>query len=106
MATPGPVRQLTSHAAAGASTSNVLRFAPIAFASAGTYKVCFCSSKELGTLSKACATEADFKVELGKVHVTGVSMLLEKHPKFRRKRCYTQYHGGLSCAVDSSSWSR
>jgi len=84
----------------GMSTSDVLRFAPIQFSMAGTYKVCFCSSTELTATGAqfACATEADFTVDLGRVHVTGVSTLLTHSPKLRRQRCYTQYHGGLSCS--------
>jgi len=99
--TPAPARAL--HAVeddSGMSTSDVLRFAPIQFSMAGTYKVCFCSSTELAQTGAqfACATEADFTIDLGRVHVTGVSTLLTHSPKLRRQRCYTQYHGGLSCS--------
>jgi len=79
----------------GLSDSNVLRFAPIAFASGGTYKVCFCGpSEHFGT---TCSSTSEFQLEVGRVHVTGVSSLL-RNPKLRRQRCYTQFHGGLSCS--------
>lgn len=76
----------------GVSTPNVLRFYPVKFTSAGTYKVCFCDSKR-----GSCSKLEDFGYEVGTVHVSGISCLLDV-PKLRRKQCYEQYYGGLSCA--------
>jgi len=79
----------------GVSTPYKLRFTDINFKSAGTFKVCFCDSSNGG----GCATAADFRIEVGKVHVSGVSCLLSV-PKLRAVKCYEQYYGGLSCADD------
>jgi len=79
----------------GRSHGHVLRFAPVSFSSAGTFKVCFCDSDASGS----CSAEKDYGVEIGKLHVSGVSCLLEI-PKLRRTRCYEQYFGGLSCAEE------
>jgi hypothetical protein len=76
----------------GFSTQEVLRFAPLALPSAGTYKVCFCDSE----VSGGCSTVADFSVEVGKVHVSGLSCLLSV-PKLQTAQCFEQYFGGLRC---------
>jgi len=76
----------------GRSDKNVLRFAPMTFSSAGTFKVCFCDV----ALSGKCESEKDYTVEVGKLHVSGISCLLDI-PKLRRTRCYEQYFGGFSC---------
>ena len=36
------------------------------------------------------------EVEIGTVHVSGVSCLIEE-PKFQRGVCVEQYHGGMRC---------
>jgi hypothetical protein len=76
----------------GFSTQSVLRFAPLKLPSAGTYKVCFCDSEVSGD----CSTAADFSVEVGKVHVSGLSCLLSV-PKLQTAQCFEQYFGGLRC---------
>jgi hypothetical protein len=76
----------------GFSTQSVLRFAPLTLPSAGTYKVCFCDSE----VSGSCSTAADFSVEIGKVHVSGLSCLLSV-PKLQTAQCFEQYFGGLRC---------
>ena len=76
----------------GFSTQSVLRFAPLTLPSAGTYKVCFCDSE----VSGKCSTNADFSVEIGKVHVSGLSCLLSV-PKLQTAQCFEQYFGGLRC---------
>jgi hypothetical protein len=76
----------------GFSTQDVLRFAPLTLPSAGTYKVCFCDSE----VSGSCETAADFSVEVGKVHVSGLSCLLSV-PKLQTAQCFEQYFGGLRC---------
>jgi hypothetical protein len=76
----------------GFSTQSVLRFAPLTLPSAGTYKVCFCDSEVTGK----CSETADFSVEVGKVHVSGLSCLLSV-PKLQTAQCFEQYFGGLRC---------
>jgi len=76
----------------GFSTQEVLRFAPLTLPSAGTYKVCFCDSE----VSGKCSTAEDFSVEVGKVHVSGLSCLLSV-PKLQTAQCFEQYFGGLRC---------
>jgi hypothetical protein len=79
------------------STDEVLRFRGLAFASGGKFKACFCDTDTLpfGTDSK-CLTPADYKVEIGSVHVSGVSCLISE-PKFQRGTCVPQEYGGLRC---------
>merc|ERR1719409_390698 len=81
----------------GISWGEILRFKGLAFASGGKFKACFCDYETLaqGTAS-ACATAADYKVEIGTVHVSGVSCLIEEK-KFQRGVCVEQFHGGLRC---------
>merc|ERR550514_1114907 len=43
-----------------------------------------------------CASEADFSVQVGTVHSSGVSCLLEK-PALQRVSCVPQMYGGLRC---------
>jgi hypothetical protein len=76
----------------GFSTQEVLRFAPLTLPSAGTYKVCFCDSE----VSGGCSTAEDFSVEVGKVHVSGLSCLLSV-PKLQTAKCFEQYFGGMRC---------
>merc|ERR1712216_475085 len=53
----------------------LLRFKGITFASGGTFKLCFCDSSLLGG-SSACKSEADYSVEVGTIHASGVSCLI------------------------------
>jgi hypothetical protein len=76
----------------GFSTQEVLRFAPLTLPSAGTYKVCFCDSE----VSGECDDAEDFSIEVGKVHVSGLSCLLSI-PKLQTAQCFEQYFGGLRC---------
>jgi hypothetical protein len=72
------------------------------FSTGGTFKLCFCDST-LGTnhLGKkvSCKSEADYSIEVGKVHSSGVSCLLNQ-PRLRRASCATQMWGGLRCYAD------
>merc|ERR1719271_1829312 len=79
----------------GLSWDQILRFKGLAFASGGKFKACFCDIETLPAGS-ACSTAADYKVEIGTVHVSGVSCLIEE-PKFQRGVCVPQYHGGMRC---------
>ena len=73
----------------------MLRFKPVSADSGGTFKVCFCDS----TIHSSCLKPSDYGVELGEVHVSGVSCLVE-NPRLRRVACAEQYHGGLRCYAD------
>jgi hypothetical protein len=73
----------------------MLRFKSFSFTSGGTFKVCFCDSTLLSKGS-VCASEADFSVQVGTVHSSGVSCLLEK-PALQRVSCVPQIYGGLRC---------
>jgi hypothetical protein len=79
------------------STDEVLRFRGLAFASGGKFKACFCDFDTLpfGTDSR-CLSPSDYKVDIGMVHVSGVSCLIEEK-KFQRGECVPQEYGGLRC---------
>merc|ERR1719152_952351 len=79
----------------GVSWDQILRFKGLAFASGGKFKACFCDTETL-PFGSACSTAADYKVDIGTVHVSGVSCLIEE-PKFQRGVCVPQYHGGMRC---------
>lgn len=78
----------------GFSQGNLLRFDNLHFP-AGRFKLCFCDS--MGEPA-ACATDADFALEVGVVHSSGLSCLLDDpHVANRRTTCAEQAHGGLRC---------
>lgn len=81
------------------SWSKMLRFKSMKFTTGGTFKVCFCDSTLLPGESDdyaACSKPADFSVEVGTVHSSGVSCLLER-PALQRVACLEQMYGGLRC---------
>jgi hypothetical protein len=81
------------------SWSKMLRFKSMKFTTGGTFKVCFCDSTLLPGASEnyaSCGKPADFSVEVGTVHSSGVSCLLEK-PALQRVACLEQMYGGLRC---------
>jgi hypothetical protein len=81
------------------SWSKMLRFKSMVFTTGGTFKVCFCDSALLPGKPDdfaPCAKAADFSVEVGTVHSSGVSCLLEK-PALQRVACVEQMYGGLRC---------
>jgi hypothetical protein len=81
----------------GASSSAILRFAPLNVPAAGTFKVCFCDSE----LSPGgCKSDADFAVEVGRLHLSGLGCLLTM-ARLRRATCVEQYFGGLRCVPQS-----
>jgi hypothetical protein len=82
---PDPVVVVKDH---GFSWSNMLRFKGIKFLSGGTFKLCFCDS----TLVPSCKSERDFTIEVGKIHVSGVSCLISQ-PSLRSAACVEQYYG-------------
>lgn len=82
---PDPAVVVKDH---GFSWANMLRFKGITFQAGGTFKLCFCDS----TLVPACRSERDFTVEVGKIHVSGVSCLISQ-PSLRSAACVEQYYG-------------
>lgn len=88
--------------AAGVSSSTLLRFAPVRFDRGGRFKVCFCdyelwrAQPHAFQQQASCEAVEYYRVEVGLVHVTGVSCLL-KEQRYRRSHCVAMYHKGLSC---------
>mmetsp|Transcript_6707 Transcript_6707/g.15096 ORF Transcript_6707/g.15096 Transcript_6707/m.15096 type:complete len:1288 (-) Transcript_6707:69-3932(-) len=70
------------------SWSQLLRYRGVTFTTGGTFKLCFCDSASLGGAS--CGALADYGVEVGQIHVSGVACLLQ-NPKFRKSVCCRQY---------------
>ncbi len=61
------------------------------FPSGGTYKVCACDSAHVfGSSSHKFCKKSDFKIEVGTIHVSGVSCLVEQ-AKFQRGICIQQF---------------
>lgn len=79
----------------GFSWNRLLRFAPVRFASGGTFKLCFCYPALLAA-GRQCRALRDFSVEVGTIHASGVSCLIG-NAKLRRASCVEQFHGGLRC---------
>lgn len=94
MDTPAPARSLLPQKDSGASWDEILRFNNITFSTGGQFKACFCDPDTLG--DAYCKSEKDYKIEIGTIHVSGVSCLIE-NPKFQRGTCVEQFHGGLRC---------
>jgi hypothetical protein len=92
-ATPLPIVDL------GFSWGSLLRFGPIRFTSGGTFKLCFCDSALPLPHGKECRSVADYSVEVGTVHASGVSCLIAK-PELQRAACVEQHLGGLRCYRD------
>merc|ERR550537_1798972 len=88
----GPPRRLTN-LRSDYSWDQLLRFKPIQISTGGTFKVCFCDSTLLPE-GAVCATEKDFSIQVGTIHSSGVSCLLER-PALQRVDCVEQRHGGL-----------
>lgn len=90
-----PMRKLqTINVMEDYSWDKMLRFKPLKIATGGTFKVCFCDSTLVP--GGVCSTEKDFNVQVGLLHSSGVSCLLEK-PSLHRVTCKEQRWGGLRC---------
>ena len=79
----------------GKSWNQILRFNDISFKTGGKFKACFCDPDTLAA-GKYCKAAADYKIDIGTIHVSGVSCLVED-TKFQRGTCVEQFHGGLRC---------
>jgi hypothetical protein len=82
------------------STKQVLHFPEVYFESGGTFKLCFCDSARLPDLS-FCSKPADFAIEVGTVHSSGVSCLVAQ-PELQKAECvpHAESYGeptGLRC---------
>jgi hypothetical protein len=90
-----PVRSLLPAIDKGKSWGQILRFKDITFGTGGKFKACFCDFDTLAA-GAYCKKASDYKIEIGTVHVSGVSCLVEE-AKFQRGTCVGQFYGGLRC---------
>jgi len=88
-----PQQQEYTNTDFGKSWSEMLRFR-VEGLQGGKYKLCLCDAS-MSTTIGTCGSLTDFKVELGFIHVSGLSCMLTE--SYRRKTCISQYHGGLRC---------
>jgi hypothetical protein len=95
-----PARGLLPAIDKGDSWVEILRFTNISFESGGKFKACFCDFETLPT-GAYCKKASDYKIEIGTIHVSGVSCLVEE-AKFQRGTCVTQFYGGLRCYPDAA----
>jgi hypothetical protein len=84
----------------GKSWDQILRFNDISFKTGGKFKACFCDPDTLAA-GKYCKKASDYKIDIGTIHVSGVSCLVEDE-KFQRGTCVMQYYGGLRCYPDKA----
>lgn len=82
----------------GFSWGNILRFKPIQISDGGRYRLCFCDYTL--TADGECKTAADYDLDLGYVHASGVSCFLDQDRFKRDRHCVSQYHGGQRCYDD------
>merc|ERR1719231_1892299 len=104
-------RRLLPVVDSGSSWNQLLRFRGIEFSTGGTFKACFCDSHvdTNGHSVEVCnsANPSTFNIELGTIHVSGVSCLLAEGSKFQRGVCTAQTSamgsedGGLRCYPDT-----
>jgi len=95
VAPEAPARGLLPAIDKGKSWDEILRFKDITFETGGKFKACFCDYETLAA-GKYCKTASDYKIEIGTVHVSGVSCLVEES-KFQRGTCVEQFYNGLRC---------
>ena len=74
----------------GFSLSEMLRFSSLTFTSGGRYRLCVCLASQAGGSGAPCSSLADYKFEVGTVHSSGLSCMLND-PKFRRHSCTKMY---------------
>jgi hypothetical protein len=84
----------------GKSWDQILRFNEISFKTGGKFKACFCDPDTLAK-DAYCKKASDYKIEIGTIHVSGVSCLVEDK-KFQRGTCVEQFHKGLRCYPDKA----
>merc|ERR1711861_103026 len=88
------VRELIAGEDPGISWDKLLRFDGVQFTAGGEFKLCFCDPTLLA--AGICSRSSDYKIEVGKVHATGLECLLT-NPKMQRGTCVPQMYGGLRC---------
>jgi hypothetical protein len=91
---PAQVRRLVAGEDPGISWDALLRFDGISFPAGGEYKLCFCDPSLLA--SGICSVAEDYRIEVGRVHATGLECLLT-NPRMQRGTCVQQMYGGLRC---------
>jgi len=97
---PASVRKLLAKASdAGVSYDNKYRFKDITFTNGGEFKLCFCDA---AMADGVCDDPAEFTIEVGKVHATGLQCLLS-NPKMTKGTCVEQMYGGLRCYSDGEA---
>jgi hypothetical protein len=89
------VRELIAGEDPGVSWNQMLRFDAVEFTTGGEFKLCFCDRTLLAS-GAICNQATDYKIEVGKVHATGLECLLT-NPKMQRGTCVPQTYGGLRC---------
>jgi hypothetical protein len=90
-----PERKMLAAVDEGVSWDEMLRFTDVTFATGGQFKACFCDVDTLAE-GKYCKKASDYKIEIGTIHVSGVSCLISEK-KFQRGTCVEQRYGGLRC---------
>jgi len=82
----------------GYSCESILRFRHVKFRSGGLFKVCFCDHTLLTGRFMPCKEKGDYMIEIGHIHSSGVSCLVED-ARFRRGVCVAQWgvSQGLRC---------
>jgi len=86
----------------GYSSARILRYKGIQFNAAGKFKVCMCDNalqtavRATNPTEPTCADAKGYNIEIGTLHVSGVSCLLTD-TKLRRGDCVDSYYGGLRC---------
>jgi hypothetical protein len=91
----GEVRELMVGTDPGISWGGLLRFRDLQFAASGEFKLCFCDSALLAG-NAVCKGPADFSIEVGRIHSSGLECLLS-NPTMTRGTCVEQLYGGLRC---------
>lgn len=89
---PQPPREVEATVLGDASSAALLRFGLVEVRAMGTFTLCFCDY----TVS-SCHAVDDFRIELGRVYVSGLACLLEAG--LQRGECTAQALGGLRCTA-------
>lgn len=87
------------------STTDLLRYENVTFTQSGRFKLCYCDEELLTFLSNGnpsfsvCNSDSDFKIEVGEIHVSGISCLLEQGYRNRVCEEIAGANGGLMCSA-------
>jgi len=98
-------RRLTATSVFEPSTTDLLRYENVTFTQSGRFKLCYCDEELLTTLASGspaysvCNSDSDFKIEVGEIHVSGISCLLEQGYRNRVCEEIAGANGGLMCTA-------